>query len=103
MLKKKRRNYVLPSNEWVLAQCRKKVALMILNLHNEYIARKKRRERFDKAAPLIQKIVRGFLGIITIITTTITTTSTTTTTTTIIIIIIVVVIVLILLLLSTTW
>ena len=86
MLKKKRKNYVLPSNEWVLSQCRKKVALMILNLHNEYIARKKRRERFDKAAPHIQKIVRGFLGI---------------TTTTIIII--VVVIVLILLVLSTTW
>ena len=63
MLKKKRKNYILPSNEWVLAQCGKKLALMILNLHNEYIARKKRRERFDKAAPHIQKIVRGFLGI----------------------------------------
>jgi hypothetical protein len=67
LLKKKKKNYVLPSNAWVLDQCRKKVALMILNLYNEYIARAKRREKLNRAAPHIQKIVRGFLGNIFII------------------------------------
>jgi len=51
-------------------------------LHNEYIARKKRREKFDKAAPYIQKIVRGFLGITNMI---------------------LILVILILLLFSTTW
>lgn len=31
-------------------------------MYNEYIARAKRRERLNRAAPHIQKIVRGFLG-----------------------------------------
>lgn len=61
---KKRKNYIFPSNDWVLAKCGKRIALMILNLHNEYIDRKKKREKLEKATVYIQKIVRGFLGIL---------------------------------------